>query len=160
MGIDNVYCEDLITFLHDHPKAFACITTFDVVEHFPKCEVLKLLDAIHQALQSGGIFIMQVPNGASPFHGTMRYGDFTHELAFTNESVIQVLDVTGFTNVHVYPAGPVVHGVLSAVRWVIWHVIRQLLMLYLAAETGSGHRHVLTANLIATAQKPCSSPDP
>jgi 2-polyprenyl-3-methyl-5-hydroxy-6-metoxy-1,4-benzoquinol methylase len=153
LGIDNVYCEDLLTFLHGHPKAFACITAFDVVEHFPKCEVLELLDAIHQALQSGGTFIMQVPNGASPFHGTIRYADFTHELAFTKESVVQVLSAAGFMNMHVYPAGPVMHGVLSTVRWVIWHAIRLLLVLYLTAETGSMHEHILTTNLIATAQK-------
>jgi hypothetical protein len=154
LGINNVHCEDLLTFLHGHPKAFACITAFDVVEHFPKCEVLELLDAIHQALQSGGTFIMQVPNGASPFHGTIRYADFTHELAFTKESIIQVLSVTGFTDVHIYPTGPVVYGMLSAVRWVIWHMIQLLLMLYLAAETGAMYGHILTANLIATAQKP------
>ena len=154
MGIDNVYCEDLITFLHRHPKAFACITAFDVVEHFPKCEVLELLDAIYQALQSDGIFIMQVLNGANPFHGTIQYADFTHELAFTRESVVQVLSAAGFMNMRVYPTGPVVHGVLSAVRWIIWHTIRLLLVFYLAAEMESIHGHNLTANLIDAAQKP------
>jgi len=154
LGIDNIYCEDLLPFLHEHPNAFACITAFDVVEHFPKGEVLSLLDAVHEALQPGGTFIMQSPNGASPFHGIIRYGDFTHELAFTRESVTQVLSITGFANVHVYPTGPVVHGVLSSVRWVIWHVIRLLFVLYLAAETGSVQGYILTANLIATAQKP------
>jgi cyclopropane fatty-acyl-phospholipid synthase-like methyltransferase len=154
LGIDHVYCEDLLTFLHAHFNTFGCITAFDVIEHFPKEEVLELLDAIHQALQSGGTFIMQVPNGASPFHGTIQYADFTHEVAFTRESVVQVLSAAGFINLHVYPTGPVVHGVLSAVRWVIWQTIRLLLVLYLAAETGSMREHILTANLIATAQKP------
>ena len=67
---------------------------------------------------------------------------------------MQVLSAAGFVNMHVYPRGPLVHGVRSAARWVIWHAIRLLLVLYLAAETGSMHGHILTANLIATAQKP------
>ena len=49
---------------------------------------------------------------------------------------MQVLSAAGFMNMHVYRTDPVVHGVLSAVCWIIWHVIRQLLVLYLTAETG------------------------
>jgi hypothetical protein len=62
---------------------------------------------------------MQVRNGASPFHGTIQYADFTHELAFTRQSVVYVLSAAGFMNMRVYLAGSLVHAVLSAVRWII-----------------------------------------
>jgi 2-polyprenyl-3-methyl-5-hydroxy-6-metoxy-1,4-benzoquinol methylase len=157
LGMRNVYCEDLAMFLKRHTEEFDCITAFDVVEHFPKQEVLPLLDDIYGALQPGGTFLLQAPNGASPFCGAIRYSDFTHSVAFTKESIAQILAETGFIDVQVYPTGPVVHGVMSAGRWALWQVFCFLLQLYLLAETGLFRGHILTQNLIAVARKPCLS---
>lgn len=155
-GLHNVHCEDLRAFLAKHPDEFDCITALDVVEHFPKEEVLPLLDAVLQGLKAGGTFIMQSPNGASPFFGTIRYADFTHELVFTRESVHQILSHVGFCDIRVFPTGPVVHGLPSGLRWLLWQMFRLVLHLYLAAETGVLRGHILTQNLIAVARKPDS----
>ncbi|HJS30575.1 MAG TPA: hypothetical protein VJ924_01180, partial [Alphaproteobacteria bacterium] len=45
---------------------------------------------------------------------------------------------SGFAAVHCHEDRPVVHGVKSAVRWVLWRVMRGTLRLALAAETGEG----------------------
>jgi hypothetical protein len=68
-------------------------------------------------------------------------------------SVRQALATTGFCETQVYPVEPVVHGLLSAGRYLIWKGIRLLLLLYLAAETGSFQGYILTQNLIAMARK-------
>ncbi|MFQ5914082.1 MAG: class I SAM-dependent methyltransferase [Nitrospinota bacterium] len=156
LGINNAHCEDLEVFLQKHTGEFDCIAALDVIEHIGKEELFPILDAVQQALKPGGIFIMQAPNGASPLCGAIRYADFTHELAFTKESVGQVLRVAGFADIRVYPTGPVVHGLLSACRWVLWQGIQILLRLYLAAEAGVFGGYVLTQNLIAVARKPGS----
>jgi predicted TPR repeat methyltransferase len=154
LGLTNVHCGDLREFLQKHPEEFDCITALDVLKHFPKEEVLPLLDTTYQALKQGGAFIMQVPIGGGLFYGVIRYGDFTHSLAFTKESIAQVLAATGFTDVQVYPTGLIIHGLLSRGRWVLWQTLRFLLQLGLAAETGSFRGRILAQNLIAVAQKP------
>jgi hypothetical protein len=40
-------------------------------------------DETLKILRLGGRRIIRVPNGVSPFAGVIRYGDLTHELAFT-----------------------------------------------------------------------------
>lgn len=159
LGIANVHCEDLITFVENREEEFDGITALDVVEHFPKEEVLPLLDSVNQALKPGGVFIMQSPNASGPFGSAHRYSDFSHEIVFTKESVTQVLRVAGFTGVEVHPTGPVVHGLSSAGRWVLWRAIRLLLQAYLLVETGTWRGHILTQDLIAVARKPNRAKD-
>lgn len=153
LGLKNVRQADLLDFLEKHSGEFDAITAIDVVEHFKKEEVLLLLDSVYRALKPGGVFIMRSPNADGPFGGRYRYCDFTHELAFTPMSVRQALAAAGFQEISVYPVEPVVHGLLSGGRYLLWKGIRLLLLLYLAAETGSFQGYILTQNLIAAARK-------
>jgi len=98
--------------------------------------------------------IIHAPNGASPFGGRIRYGDFTHELAFTQESLRQVARVCGFSQVWCYEDQPVPHGLKSGLRWLLWKCLRGVLRGYLAVETGSLDPGViLTQNLFCIAVK-------
>jgi hypothetical protein len=94
-----------------------------------------------------------VPNGASPFAGVSRYGDFTHELAFTPESITQLLLASGFRSVACYEDAPVVHGIKSALRALLWRVLRQAMLAWLAIETGARAPAVLSQNMLAVAVK-------
>ena len=149
MGIPNVSAGDLLEYLLAHPENFDCITALDVIEHFPKDEILSLLDAVFQALKPAGKLIVQVPNGGSPFAGLIRYGDFTHELAFTKTSIQQVLMCSGFSKVEVFPTEPIVHGLASAVRWGAWKIIHLILQGYQAVEKGTYRGDIFTQNVIA-----------
>jgi hypothetical protein len=84
----------------------------------------------------------------------IRYGDFTHELCFTRTSLSQLLLSSGFQQANCFEDQPVPHGMKSAVRWALWKVFRNLLRLYVAAETGdSGHNAVFSQNLLCVAFK-------
>jgi hypothetical protein len=95
------------------------------------------LDQIFRVLKPGGRLIIHAPNGASPFGGRIRYGDFTHELAFTPESLTQVCQVCGFSQITCYEDQPVPHGIKSGLRWLLWQAIRSVWRFYLAVETGA-----------------------
>ena len=112
------------------------VIAFDVIEHFTKDELLGCLDQIYRVLKTGGKLIIHAPNGASPFCGRIRYGDFTHELAVTRESMTQLCQVCGFSQISCYEDQPVPHGLKSGIRWLLWKVIRGLLRSYMAVETG------------------------
>ncbi len=112
------------------------VIAFDVIEHFTKDELLGCLDQINRVLKTGGKLIIHAPNGTSPFCGAIRYADFTHELAVTRESMTQLCQACGFSQISCFEDQPVPHGLKSGIRWLLWKVIRGLLRSYVAVETG------------------------
>jgi hypothetical protein len=98
--------------------------------------------------------IIHAPNGASPFCGHIRYGDFTHELAVTRESMTRLCQVCGFSRISCYEDQPVPHGIKSGIRWLLWKVIRGVLRFYFAVETGAfGSGMIFSQNLFCIAIK-------
>jgi SAM-dependent methyltransferase len=130
------------------------VVAFDLLEHFTKDELIPLVDEVHRVLRPGGRWIVHVPNAEAPFGARIRYGDYTHELAFTRFSIAQLLRASGFVNVQCYEDNPVPHGIKSALRLLLWKVIRAGLLLYLAIETGAFDRGaVFSQSLLAVADR-------
>jgi SAM-dependent methyltransferase len=154
LGIEGVVQGDLMDTLGSLPDdSQDAVVAFDVIEHFRRDELLPFVDEVRRVLKPGGRWIIHTPNGESPFFGRIRYGDITHEQAFTSVSIGQLLLSSGFSAVRCFEDTPVVHGVRSAGRYAVWKAARALLRLYLAAETGSSGSGVLTQNLLAVAEK-------
>jgi SAM-dependent methyltransferase len=154
LGIDGVREGDLMETLAAMPDgSHQLIIAFDVIEHFTREELLPFIDEVHRALAPGGRWLIHTPNAESPFFGRIRYGDITHEQAFTVTSLNQLFRASGFTEIQCYEDTPVVHGPVSAGRWVVWKVIRAMLQTYLAAETGGTGGGVLSQNMLAVATK-------
>jgi cyclopropane fatty-acyl-phospholipid synthase-like methyltransferase len=130
------------------------IIAIDVVEHLGKDEVLELLDECFRVLPRSGRLIVHTVNGASPFFGRVRFGDFTHETTFTPSSMRQLLSVVGFGTVRFVEDRPLVHGVVSATRRVLWEAFRMGFVVALAAETGTlDPRQVLSQNFLTIASR-------
>ncbi|MGH9961740.1 MAG: class I SAM-dependent methyltransferase [Pyrinomonadaceae bacterium] len=153
LGIGGITEDDLTRHLTTVPDASKqVVITFDVIEHFTKSELMSFVDEVYRVLCPGGKWIIHVPNGESPFGLRMRCWDFTHELAFTRTSIAQLLMASGFSTIICEEDGPVPHGVISMIRWMLWKMIRGLLRFYLAVETGSiSPKHIFTQNLVAVA---------
>lgn len=152
LGIKNIHLADLRDFLKNKAGVYDLIFARDILEHFSKDEILNLFDLIRFSLKRDGMFVVQTVNAENLLWGRLRHGDFTHEIAFTRESVSLVLRVSGFSNIKIYPQRPVVHGVKSAVRFVLWMVVELLLHFYLLIETGS-YKGIFTQNIIVYAKK-------
>jgi len=155
LGIAGVRQGDLIEAISSMAdSSLHAVVTFDVIEHFRKDELRGFVEQIVRALRPGGRWIIHTPNAESPFGARMRYGDFTHELAFTRESLSQCLLSSGFADVQCYEDAPVAHGLKSSVRCVLWKGLRLGLRLWIAIETGDTSPNLLfTQNLIAVASK-------
>ncbi len=149
LEIDGVREGDLMATLKELPDASQdAIIAFDVIEHFTREELLPLVDEVRRVLKPGGKWLIHTPNGESPFFGRIRYGDMTHEQAFTSTSMGQLLLSSGFQSLYCYEDTPIVHGLTSAFRYAIWIVLRAMLRLYLAAETGQARGAILTQNFL------------
>ena len=155
LGIEGVAEGDLLDTLAGQADAsLDVVVAFDVIEHFTRDELLPFVDQVHRVLKPGGRWIIHVPNGESPFFGAIRFGDLTHELAFTRISIAQLLLSSGFADLRCFEDTPVVHGAKSLLRWLLWKGFRGVLRLYIAAETGdASNARIFSQNLLAVATK-------
>jgi len=155
LGIGNVRLGDLMETLASlQPDSHDAIVTFDVIEHFTRAELLCLVDEVRRVLKSEGVWIIHAPNGESPFFGRILFGDATHEQAFTRISIGQLLLASGFREVNCFEDTPIVHGLRSALRLMVWKTCRGFMRLYLAAETGdTGSDAIFSQNFLTIAFK-------
>jgi cyclopropane fatty-acyl-phospholipid synthase-like methyltransferase len=99
-GLERVeVVRDTRAFLRGRGRVFERVVMNDVLEHVPKAECIALLEDIRASLVEGGSCIIKVPNASSAFGLVARYLDFTHEVAFTETSLKQVLVAAGFHDV-------------------------------------------------------------
>jgi len=155
LGISSVRQGEMMGTLKTIPPAsLDAVVAFDVIEHFTKDELIDLVDAVNGVLKPGGRWIIHAPNANSPFFGSIRYGDYTHEQAFTPSSLRQLLKSSKYSNVEFAECAPLVHGVRSFARVIIWKMFRFVFIVANAAETGEiGRDTVLTRNFYAIAFK-------
>lgn len=154
LGIGGIRQSDLIAALATEPEAsFDAVIAYDVIEHLTKDELVDMTDAVRRVLKPGGHWIVHAPNGLSPFAGVMRYGDLTHEQAFTPESLTQLFIASGFREASFHEDPPAVRGLKSGIRALLWRVVRGVMRFALVVETGMPEYRVLTMNLIAVATK-------
>jgi SAM-dependent methyltransferase len=152
-GVRNVHVGSLHDFLETISDTYALIILRNVLEHFRKDEVIEILRLCLRGLRRGGHILIQVPNGESPFFGRIRYGDFTHELAFCASSLAQVLSLSGFVDHRFRPVRPIFGGRLRALRALRWRMVEACYRWLLRSEVGSGPV-VVTMDLLAYARKP------
>jgi len=146
LGIKKAIKADLKEFLNDKESIYDVIVARDVLEHFEKDEMLDILSRIHKALKPGGRLIAQCPNAESPFFGRIRYGDFTHDVAFTKSSLLQLALCTGFSKIDCYPTGPVVRNVKSFIKACVWKIAESVFKIYIPDG-------IFTLNIIAVIKK-------
>jgi SAM-dependent methyltransferase len=128
------------------PASYNLITLFDVIEHLTKNEILDLFELVVSRLALGGTFIVHCPNGDSPFVGTVRFGDFTHETILTPLSARNLCNLFGLED---FEAGEHLGASTSlsgGCQAFAWGCLRFVLKTCMAIETGSSGSGILTRN--------------
>jgi 2-polyprenyl-3-methyl-5-hydroxy-6-metoxy-1,4-benzoquinol methylase len=137
LGIVGVDLADGIEILRSAVSAsFDALVSYDILEHLDKGTVLEVATQAHRVLRPEGRWLIHAPNGESPFCGAIRYGDLTHQLAFTRSSMTQLLRLAGFTKMTFHEDSPGIHGPKSLIRWLGWKAIALILNACTLFETG------------------------
>jgi len=152
LGVKNIKKGDAVEYLRDRKGFYDVIFLRDILEHFKKDEIMEILDVCFQSLKDKGRIIIQTPNAESPFFGRIRYGDFTHEIAFSVSSLLQLLKNAGYNEVQFCSYGPIVVGIKSMIRYTLWKIIEACYKACISIEVGRGKR-IVTQNIIATGTK-------
>ena len=150
-GIEEVQLGDLETFLKNESK-LDVVLLMDILEHLTIDQSDRLLRNVFEKMSKGGCVIIHVPNAEGLFGQRVRYGDLTHETCFTPKSMRQLLLPIGFKDIQCIEDRPLVHGLPSAVRRVIWDIGTLFPRLLLAAETGE-RKCVLSQNMTVVAKR-------
>jgi 2-polyprenyl-3-methyl-5-hydroxy-6-metoxy-1,4-benzoquinol methylase len=152
-GISEVRCQDVLAFLRSEPSAsWDVVFAMDFLEHLAKQDLMDLVDDVRRVLVPGGIFVVQVPNGGGLFGGAVLHGDMTHVQAFTDMSLRQLMNCCGFSSIQCHEVKPVVHGVKSLARHVLWEFMALPLRLLSLAETGM-RGQIFSQNILAITVK-------
>jgi len=153
-GLDEVVLGDIAaTLAATAPASVDVCFVMDVLEHLERQELFDVCDGIFRVLRPGGRIVLHVPNAGGLFGAKVRHSDLTHENAFTSISIRQLLGATGFSDIRSYEDRPVPHGLVSAIRAVVWEIGSAPFRLLHAAETGSPEC-ILSQNLLAVAIVP------
>jgi SAM-dependent methyltransferase len=148
-GLD-VRKEDAMAFIKGAlPESFGVVSAFDFLEHLAKADVLSLLRQIRRVVTPGGTVLIKVPNGGSPWVGDIFFSDLTHESMWTPASLAQLSQLAGFTDIQLREVGPVPHGLVSIMRFLLWRPVRLLRRCLNAIETGSAGPNVTTRVMLA-----------
>jgi 2-polyprenyl-3-methyl-5-hydroxy-6-metoxy-1,4-benzoquinol methylase len=154
-GLENAeHVENVFHYLETQAQSFDLVTMNDVIEHFNKDEIVHLLALTRNALTDRGRLVIRTPNIAGMCGPYARYIDFTHEIAFSEQSLKQVLLAAGFQDVIV--RGSRVAFLLRPKRMLfllarrIWFA---LLKLMYTLEVGTDRPVIYEKNLIASGLK-------
>jgi SAM-dependent methyltransferase len=144
---------DAFDYLSCEHEAFATILAVDVLEHLTKNELVRIAQLLYAALRPGGRLLIQTANGAGLFPGQVIYGDLTHQSIFTPESLGQLLNATGFTDLSFYETGPIPIRLRGKIDVALWRATKSIASTIRYVETGK-RQEIWTENFICRAFKP------
>jgi SAM-dependent methyltransferase len=141
---------NVVDFLRAQPDAsLGFVSALNFLEHVSKDTLATILRQIRRVLRPGGTLVAIVPNAISPFASVARYWDITHELAFSPNSVRQLAALTGFSaQAEFGEVGPILHGPVSAIRWVLWRGLRAGVKFWFLVEGGATRADVFTQDMM------------
>lgn len=147
--------DDIFSFLQSYRKQYDLVVMNDVIEHFNKEEITRLLPLIFESLKRNGRLIIKTPNMGSLFAASSRYIDFTHEVGFSELSLTQVLLASGYKNVKcyeekIYISSPIKRIIFEVLYRIYRRTIKTLLLL---ERPGDNYPLILSKNLIAVGEK-------
>jgi 2-polyprenyl-3-methyl-5-hydroxy-6-metoxy-1,4-benzoquinol methylase len=129
------------------------VLAIDLIEHFPRDEVLELLEQILAGLRPGGRLLLRTPNGGALLGGHVIYGDLTHLTILAPSSLRQLLLLVGFDGITIRACPPAHGTVRGRVRAPLWGAISRVASAMHRIETGK-QQSVWTESMLCGCLKP------
>ena len=143
---------DAFEFLNNKKNYFQLIVINDVLEHIPKEKLFDFLRLVLNSIEPGGAVFIKVPNMSNPFGLRSRYISITHEIGFTEHSLLEVLEIVKFSDIKIIGSfSPVISFkslIVKIARAFIYKILRLMFLLQ-----GYPPPKILTKDVIAIAKK-------
>jgi SAM-dependent methyltransferase len=153
LGEDCAVHGDVVQYLTQTRLQYSLVSALDFIEHLSKDEIFHLLPLVRSIQPVGGRLLLRTPNAASPFGMSARYGDITHEVCFTSAALADVLRSNGYQVISCWEDGPTLGTVKQSLHWLAWNIVRGIIGLASAAESGAWGDAIYTRNFWLLARK-------
>lgn len=126
------HIQDLRSFLVGNSlKKYSAVIMLHVLEHIPKDEIIPTIELLRDALDEGGVLIVEVPNIANPIVGVYMYhSDFTHQTPFTTDSLLFVTRQAGFSDIEIVNCVVPVTGVFRAIQRLLQFFVQIIIKVF------------------------------
>lgn len=151
LGVVNIHQGNILDIKKLNLGQFEVVFLMDVLEHLTRPEFFDLISRVTTIMGSRAKLIAHVPNAQGFFPAVVRYGDLTHEIAFTPSSMRQGLTAVGFSKIEFFEDRPIICGVKSLIRSIIWTLGSIPLRILYAAECGA-FPEVFSQNMLVVAE--------
>ena len=143
---------DGLVHLQTHPAEYDAILLLDILEHLPAETTIDWLKAAHAALRPGGVVLVQVPNGMTPF-SVHFHGDLTHKRAYSAPMLAQSFRLAGLESFSIHASFDAPTRLVGILRHVLWRwALNPLLGFLTKCAYGTSAGGIFTANLLAQAK--------
>jgi SAM-dependent methyltransferase len=134
---------------------FDLIVAFDVIEHLELDAIRSFLADAKEALRPGGLLLVRLPSGDSPFSGLIYHADLTHRTLLGSSAVRQLAMEVGLDVCHVRsPVLPVWgFGPVRAVRRLAVRLIQTVVFSFVRHVLMGDASAVLSPNMIVVLRK-------
>lgn len=149
----TIFHTDALSYLSKcKNKSIDAIIAFDVFEHIPFKDLVKVLHLAGNKLKPNGIIVIRTPNLASPFGLLNYFGDISHTTPLNQSSISQLVfgSVLKVKCIYKEPfAFPTLK--ISFISYLIWFLVECLLKTAFKAFGPSSV--ILTPNIIIILQR-------
>lgn len=94
-----------LSSIDEELRQYDCIFMLQIMEHVETKELPNLIQTLFNHLKPGGVLLVTVPNGGNPLSVVERYSDITHHNVFTENSLKQLVNMTGLSPCETTVAG-------------------------------------------------------
>ena len=137
--------KDAFEFLSKDEK-YKAIFLIDIIEHFSKEDVFKLIKCAADSLEDDGLLFIRTPNAEYPMFGRF-YNDLTHITPFTIKSLSQLIRVSMLTEIHngfeVVPFSTKNQLFFGKIKEIVFNVMQGLLGKILGVKKGGFSENIV-----------------
>jgi len=130
------------------------IFLMQVLEHIPIDKYSETVKILFKHLERGGFLIIVVPNGNNPLGLIERYGDLQHTGCFTEQSLKDLINVSGLKNYQIRIRGYEIptYSIINVIR-VLLQKILHLFLLLIMIINGGIYFKTMTPNIMMAVNK-------
>ncbi len=128
--INKSYLVKNISSLGKKLGKYNFIFLMQVLEHLPVGKYVAALRLLYKHLERGGFLVIVVPNANNPLGLVERYGDLQHTGTFTEQSLKDLINVSGIKNYSMEIKGYEIppYDLLNTIRVILQKILHLILL--------------------------------
>jgi hypothetical protein len=131
------------------------VVAFDVIEHLEIGAIRSFLHETREALRPGGLVLLRLPSGDSPFSHAIYRGDLTHRTALGSSAVRQLAEEVGLDVKQIRsPVLPVTgFGMLRRLRRTFVLLVQSIVFRFIRTVLMGNNGAVISPNMFVVFRK-------